>query len=278
LSAFGCSGILVTSTNNPEVVIILSLEQAGARLQVHRASKAFGDVQVLREVEIDIPAGQFVAIVGRSGCGKSTLLRLIAGLDEPTEGSIVLGGVPIKGIHPDTRMLFQDARLLPWKKVIANVQIGVHSGDRTKAQEALREVGLEERALEWPIVLSGGQRQRVALARALAGSPRLLLLDEPLGALDALTRIDMQQLIERLWDEQKFTTILVTHDVSEAVALADRIILIEEGVIAMDTAITLNRPRERDSGFAYFEKLILDRILTRQPYESSKSPESTYSI
>ncbi len=159
--------------------------------------------------------------------------------------------------------MFQEARLLPWKKVVDNVRIGTQGNDYESALIALEQVGLESRADEWPGILSGGQKQRVSLARALAGHPGLLLLDEPLGALDALTRIEMQQLIEQLWLEQQFTTILVTHDVSEAVALADRVILLEQGVIAMDTRIALARPRERDNGFAYYEKSILDRLLNR---------------
>ncbi|WP_239615717.1 ATP-binding cassette domain-containing protein [Cohnella mopanensis] len=250
----------------------------GARLLVRGASKRFGEKPVLQGIDLDIPAGQFVAIVGRSGCGKSTLLRLIAGLDSPSEGELSVDGEGIKGIHPDTRMLFQDARLLPWKKAVANVQVGVKSRNKELALEALAQVGLADRANEWPGVLSGGQRQRVALARALAGSPRLLLLDEPLGALDALTRIDMQELIESLWEEQQFTAVLVTHDVSEAVALADRVILIERGRIALDVKVTLDRPRERDSGFAHFEKLILDRILERSENDYTRNKKLSYSI
>jgi sulfonate transport system ATP-binding protein len=250
----------------------------GARLQVRGASKKFGDKEVLQGVELDIPAGQFVAIVGRSGCGKSTLLRLIAGLEEPTEGELSLDGSEISGIREDTRMLFQDARLLPWKRALANVQVGVKSRDADEALKALEQVGLADRAGEWPGVLSGGQRQRVALARALASSPRLLLLDEPLGALDALTRIDMQQLIEQLWEDQRFTAVLVTHDVSEAVALADRVVLIENGRIALDVNIALDRPRERDSGFAHYEKLILDRILERDDSSAASKRKVSYSI
>lgn len=239
-------------------------EGNGIRLQVKQAAKVFGQKQVLQGVELDVAPGEFIAIVGRSGCGKSTLLRLIAGLDKPSSGQIEVDGQALKGIHSETRVLFQDARLLPWNRVLANVQVGVRDGSRWRAEEVLSQVGLADRTNEWPGVLSGGQRQRVALARALAGQPRLLLLDEPLGALDALTRIEMQQLIERLWYQQKFTALLVTHDVSEAVQLADRVILIEEGQIALDVKITLPRPRVRDSGFAYFEQLILDRILVKE--------------
>ncbi|WP_127585211.1 ATP-binding cassette domain-containing protein [Paenibacillus koleovorans] len=250
----------------------------GAGLHVRTAAKAFGDKQVLRGVDLDIPAGQFVAIVGRSGCGKSTLLRLIAGLEAPSGGTLEIDGQPIRGIREDTRMLFQDARLLPWRKAVANVQVGVKSRSRELALQALGQVGLADRADEWPGVLSGGQRQRVALARALAGEPRLLLLDEPLGALDALTRIEMQQLIERLWEEQQFTAVLVTHDVGEAVALADRVILIENGQITLDVDITLARPRERDSGFIHFEKLILDRILEREALGPQQGKKLVYHI
>ncbi|QJD85376.1 ATP-binding cassette domain-containing protein [Cohnella herbarum] len=251
---------------------------SGARLRVRNATKKFEDKSVLQGVDLDIPAGQFVAIIGRSGCGKSTLLRLIAGLDSPTEGELAVDEDPIQSIREDTRMLFQDARLMPWRRAVENVQVGVKSKDKGKALDALEQVGLADRAHDWPGVLSGGQRQRVALARALAGSPRLLLLDEPLGALDALTRIDMQELIEGLWSDQRFTAVLVTHDVSEAVALADRVILIENGRIALDLDITLDRPRERDSGFAHFEKLILDRILERNESDYSRNKKLTYSI
>jgi sulfonate transport system ATP-binding protein len=241
----------------------LGRKPIGSHLQVKGVGKRFDNVEVLKRLDLEIKPGEFVAIVGRSGCGKSTLLRLLAGLDVPTEGEVLLDGERVNGIHPDTRILFQDARLLPWKRVIANVQIGARNGDKARAEEALRLVGLEHKAKEWPSVLSGGQRQRIALARALAGSPRLLLLDEPLSALDALTRIEMQELIERIWREQQFSAILVTHDVSEAVALADRIVLIKNGVIAIDIPVHLPRPRERNSDFAYYEKLILDHLMER---------------
>jgi sulfonate transport system ATP-binding protein len=241
----------------------LERNHGGVRLQARGVAKRFGGTNVLQALDLAAKPGEFVAIVGRSGCGKSTLLRLIAGLERPSEGSVVLDEAIVGGVQADTRVLFQDARLLPWKRVVDNVRIGVRDGNREEALEALRMVGLEEKANEWPAVLSGGQRQRVALARALVGRPRLLLLDEPLGALDALTRIEMQDLIERLWTEQGFTAILVTHDVSEAVALADRVVLIDRGRISLDATIQLPRPRERDSGFAHYEKLILDRVMDR---------------
>lgn len=243
----------------------------GFHLMVKEVSKRFNNVQVLNHLNLEIEPGEFVAIIGRSGCGKSTLLRLLAGLDVPTEGEVLLDNKRVKGVHPDTRILFQDARLLPWKRVIANVQIGARNGDKDRAEEALQLVGLEHKAKEWPGILSGGQRQRVALARALAGNPRLLLLDEPLSALDALTRIEMQELIERIWHQQRFSVVLVTHDVSEAVALADRIVLIENGAISLDIPVDLPRPRERNTGFAYYEKLILDRLMGKETKETLES-------
>jgi sulfonate transport system ATP-binding protein len=260
----GCNGIRILK--KPEGGNKMANRQGGAHLVIRELSKRFGDTQVLGGVNLDIQPGEFVAIVGRSGCGKSTLLRHVAGLEKPSEGFVHVDRGQVIGIREDIRVLFQDARLLPWKKVIANVQIGVKSGDKGRAEQALKQVGLLNRADEWPAVLSGGERQRIALARALVGEPRLLLLDEPLGALDALTRIEMQRLIERLWLEQGFTVLLVTHDVSEAVALADRVVLIEEGKIALDVRIALSRPRERDSGFAHFEKLILDRVMVKSEW------------
>jgi sulfonate transport system ATP-binding protein len=167
--------------------------------------------------------------------------------------------------------MFQDSRLLPWKRVLHNVALGLPK--KNNALQALRQVGLDERADEWPAVLSGGQRQRVALARALIHDPELLLLDEPLGALDALTRIEMQQLIESLWQQRGFTALLVTHDVQEAIALADRVVLIEDGRITLDERVALARPRARGNpAFAQLEERILSRVLQQPP--SATSPDS----
>ncbi|CAM3217820.1 ATP-binding cassette domain-containing protein [Paenibacillus lupini] len=253
----------------PEVGSLETVSSRGLQVDVRDAVVQFGDLTVLRDLDLTIPSGQFLAIVGRSGCGKSTLLRLLAGLERASQGTVSLGGGASAGLRPDVRVMFQDARLLPWKTVLDNVRIGVEGGDKAKALEALELVGLADRAKEWPSVLSGGQRQRVALARALVGDPSLLLFDEPLGALDALTRIEMQQLIERLWLERKFTAVLVTHDVSEAVALADRVVLVENGIIAQDTSIALARPREKDNGFTHYESSILNRVLKRNQTAAS---------
>ncbi|MDD2053523.1 aliphatic sulfonates ABC transporter ATP-binding protein [Pseudomonas putida] len=234
----------------------------GLPLAVRKLQKTFGERQVLRDIDLHIPAGQFVAVVGRSGCGKSTLLRLLAGLDQPTAGELLAGSAPLGLALNDTRLMFQEARLLPWKKVIDNVGLGLSGNWRPQALQALDAVGLADRADEWPAALSGGQKQRVALARALIHQPRLLLLDEPLGALDALTRIEMQQLIERLWQQHGFTVLLVTHDVSEAVAIADRVILIEEGQVGLDLTVDLPRPRARGSHrLAALETEVLNRVL-----------------
>jgi sulfonate transport system ATP-binding protein len=234
----------------------------GVRVALRGLSKRYAGRTVLDGIDLEIAPGEFVAVVGRSGCGKSTLLRAIAGLERPDGGTIDIGVAAQSGaVRPDVRMMFQDARLLPWKSVLDNVALGLAGGE-TAAQMALANVGLCARAGEWPAVLSGGQRQRVALARALVHQPQLLLLDEPLGALDALTRIEMQQLIETLWRERGFTAVLVTHDVQEAVALADRILLVEDGRLALDLRVDAGRPREHgDARLAAVEKLILDRIL-----------------
>lgn len=245
------------------------LPARGASVTLRGVSKAFGTHHVLHGIDLEIPPREFVAVVGRSGCGKSTLLRLLAGLDDPTAGSIAIGE-RCEDRSRAVRLMFQEPRLLPWRRVAANVAVGLAHAQtrgerRTLAEDALLQVGLAGRAQHWPLVLSGGQKQRVALARALVSHPGLLLLDEPLGALDALTRIDMQDLIERVWLDKGFTAIMVTHDVSEAVALADRIVLLEQGRIALDIEVDLPRPRHRgDAAAADIEGRVLDRLLRRQ--------------
>ena len=235
----------------------------GVRLDITGLGKRYGQREVLRQTQLHIAPGEFVAIVGRSGCGKSTLLRLVAGLESASSGEIRLDGAPLTGLSQATRIMFQEARLLPWKRVLDNVALGLPRSQHVLAATVLEQVGLGERQGEWPARLSGGQRQRVALARALVHQPRLLLLDEPLGALDALTRIEMHRLIESLWRASGFTALLVTHDVQEAVALADRVVLIEDGRIALDQRIDLPRPRVHDAAFAALEQRILDRVLQK---------------
>jgi len=261
----------------------MAVQERGIQLKLSELRKSFGKKDVLRGINLELQPGEFVAIVGRSGCGKSTLLRLVAGLDAPTYGTISLNNKPVEQkVDPAIRMMFQDARLLPWQRVLANVELGLLGANskvyaRQTALQVLRAVGLEDRADEWPSVLSGGQRQRVSLARALASAPSVLLLDEPLGALDALTRIEMQQLLETLWQEQGFTALLITHDVEEAVALADRVLLIEEGEITMDIEVALSRPRNRgDVKFGKLVERILQRVMTKSE-SVSQAELSTYS-
>jgi len=209
---------------------------------------------VLENFDIEIAAGEFVAIVGRSGCGKSTLLRSVVGLETPQSGTITLGEVAGSEVarssdKPDVRVMFQDSRLLPWRRILPNVMLGLEPTLTPHARKVLAQVGLAERANDWPATLSGGQRQRVALARALVHDPNLLLLDEPLGSLDALTRIEMQQLIEDVWRSRGFTAMLVTHDVSEAVYLSNRICvmsarpgrIVEEFVVDLDRSVGRER-------------------------------------
>jgi sulfonate transport system ATP-binding protein len=243
----------------------------GVTIEATALHKAFTTRQVLLGVDVTIAPGEFVAIVGQSGCGKSTLLRLMAGLDTPNAGVVALAGEPPRPGSPLVRMMFQDARLLPWRRVIDNVALGLTGERRAEAEAALEEVGLAERAGDWPSILSGGQRQRVALARALASRPQVLLLDEPLGALDALTRLEMQGLIERVWREHGFTAVLVTHDVEEAVALADRIIVLSAGQIALDLHVDLPRPRDHaDHRFTELKAITLDEVLGRRSERAAR--------
>jgi sulfonate transport system ATP-binding protein len=243
----------------------LHVSSTASAVSLRGITKRFGQHTVLHGIDLDIPAGQFVAIVGRSGCGKSTLLRLLAGLDQPTSGRIQIDGQSANW-SGNVRLMFQEPRLLPWQRVAANVEVGLPraANRRQQATAALAQVGLENRGSDWPSILSGGQKQRVALARALVSHPGILAFDEPLGALDALTRIEMQALIEQVWQDKGFTAIVVTHDVTEAVALADRILVLEAGRIAMDIPVDLPRPRRRgDPQAAKIEGQILEQLLGR---------------
>ncbi|ELY2894204.1 aliphatic sulfonates ABC transporter ATP-binding protein [Cronobacter sakazakii] len=238
----------------------------GTPLLLEGVTKRYGTKTILNALDLHIPAGQFVAVVGRSGGGKSTLLRLLAGLETPDGGELRAGNAPLADAREDTRMMFQDARLLPWKKVLDNVGLGLRGDWRPAARQALQEVGLADRANDWPVALSGGQKQRVALARALIHRPGLLLLDEPLGALDALTRLEMQELIVSLWGEHGFTVLLVTHDVSESVAMAERVLLIEDGKIGLDMAVELPHPRHHGTPrLAELEARVLNRVMRKTP-------------
>jgi sulfonate transport system ATP-binding protein len=238
----------------------------GVAIEAIGVHRRFGSHVVLDDLRLAAEAGEFVAIVGRSGGGKSTLLRLFAGLDRPDRGAIRVGGKKLTGLCFSARMMFQDGRLLPWLRVGDNVGIGLSDPDRGYIRQMLNHVALANRIDDWPAELSGGQKQRVALARALAAHPGLLLLDEPLGSLDALTRLDMQRLIESLWLESGSTAVLVTHDVDEAVALADRVILLSEGCAASEWTVDLPRPRDRTNPrFSALAHTILQRVMDKTP-------------
>jgi sulfonate transport system ATP-binding protein len=208
-------------------------------VRVRDLRRTLGARAVLAGVDIEIARGEFVALLGRSGSGKSTLLRAIAQLDRGVAGSGELE------VAKNRAIVFQDARLLPWARVLENVTLGLRARSaRERALLALQEVGLAERARAWPVELSGGEQQRVALARALVHEPLLVLADEPFGALDALTRMRMHALLRELCARHRPAVLLVTHDVDEAIALADRVIVLQEGRISLDRAIASHAHRD----------------------------------
>lgn len=203
-------------------------------IALDKINKSYGNKQVLKSINFDIQAGEFISFVGESGGGKTTLLRLIAGLETPTSGVITINDKPLNGKNEIARVMFQDARLLPWMTVIDNVTFGNKNKEvKDYALKLLEKVELGDKCTSYPQQLSGGQKQRVALARALMSRPKILLLDEPLGALDALTRLKMQRLIAKIVDESNLTTILITHDVQEAVLLGNRVVAVKDGHLGL---------------------------------------------
>lgn len=230
-------------------------DQAAVRVQdLHRSFNEAGGV--LNGLDLEIAPGEFVALLGRSGSGKSTLLRALAGLDRGVAGT---GRIEV----PDkVSVVFQDSRLLPWKRVLDNVVLGLRSGDAAeRGSQALAEVGLGGREKAWPHELSGGEQQRAALARSLVRDPQLLLADEPFGALDALTRIRMHTLLRKLCEVHQPAVLLVTHDVDEAIVLADRVIVLDGGVVRHDARIDLGTRRSQaDPAFARLRSRLLAEL------------------
>lgn len=255
--------------------IILSIKNVNKNFHVNGEN-----LHVLDNINIDIKRGEFVCIVGFSGCGKSTLLRIIGGLETIEEGTVEINGEPISGPGKDRGMVFQESRLFPWMTVSENIEFGISEEDKknlgkaavkSKVEELLKLVQLENFADAKITQLSGGMQQRVSIARSLISNPEVLLLDEPFGALDAITRINMQLEILRIWKEQKTTMILVTHDIDEAVFLADRIIVLSSrpGSIKKCVNVNIERPRKR-TGISFSERR---RIIYKEFFDESDMEE-----
>lgn len=239
-------------------------------VDVHGLTRAFGDQQVLEDLELQIADGEFVAMLGRSGSGKSTLLRVLAGLDDQVTGSVRV---------PRSRaVVFQNPRLLPWRRALANVTFALRDAgpdapsQTARGRAALEEVGLTDKIRSWPLSLSGGEAQRVSLARALVREPDLLLLDEPFGALDALTRLKMYGLLHELWSRRHMAVLHVTHDVDEAILLADRVVVLSGGRVSLDRRVELPFPRTRsDDGFDDLRRALLSELGVREEVGHDRS-------
>lgn len=255
---------MVNQTFNADGAQTALQQQAGARIDVQQVSHWFklpnGVLQVLDDISLTVQAGEFVALLGPSGCGKSTLLRLVAGLEPATTGQLLQNDVKITRPDPSRIVVFQDPTLYPWRTVWDNVALGLQARGLLKQQRervdaALELVGLTEFADAFPHQLSGGMAQRVALARALVNDPQLMVLDEPLGKLDSLTRLTMQSELVALWQRAGFSALLVTHDVEEALFLANRVIILSDRPARIRAELIVDLPYPRHRGHARFAEL-----------------------
>lgn len=228
-------------------------------------------VEAIHDVSLEVAAGEFVAVVGPSGCGKTTILNMIAGFLPHTGGDILVGGTPVKGPGPDRGVVFQSFALFPWKTVLDNVAFGpkmrgIARAERERiAREYLAIAGLSHAAERYPNELSGGMQQRVGVVRALANDPDVLLMDEPFASVDAQTRMTLQEELTRIWAEKRSTVLFITHDVGEAVFLADRVVVLSKGRVMDDIAINLTRPRKwdalnQDPEFLRLSALVLEKV------------------
>ena len=252
----------------PATHTVLSIEKLRKNYMIDKT-----EVEVLKDISLDIKKGEFISIVGSSGCGKSTLLKLITSLENITSGSIKIDGEEVHGPSPKCSMIFQESRLFPWLTAEQNISFTLDDSIPKKrrkeiASEYIRLVGLSGFEKAFPSQLSGGMQQRVSIARALATNPEILLLDEPFGALDAFTRINMQDETLRIWEKENTTMILVTHDIDEAIYLSDRIIVLSEkpGIVKSIIPVTIPRPRDR-SGYEFMEirRRVMLALFDKQP-------------
>ncbi len=260
---------------------------ASPYLAIANLSKTYptpqGDYVVLKDVNLTVEAGEFVAVIGHSGCGKSTLLNMVSGFNQPTTGGVTLAGQPIREPGPDRMVVFQGYALLPWLTVYENVYLAVNTV-RTELSRAAKHrlvldhlamVGLSEAAAKYPTQISGGMRQRVAIARALAVRPEILILDEPFGALDAMTKEELQEELLTIWQEHRCTVLMITHDIDEALFLADRLVLMTNGpaaTIGEVLTIPFERPRDRellleDPDYYKLRNYILDYLYDRYAHD-----------
>ena len=241
---------------------ITSTQSQGRLVEFRNLAKTFssenGNIEVLKNVNLTVQAGEFICVIGHSGCGKSTLLNTLSGFEKPSSGEVLVGGEAVESPGPDRMVVFQNYALLPWKTALNNVALGLYATRETEekkellkeAQEMLETVGLGEAFNRHPGELSGGMRQRVAIARAMAIKPPVLIMDEPFGALDPITKEELQEELLALWRQQRCTVLMITHDIDEALFLADRVVMLTNGpaaTIGEILEIPFSRPRNRES-------------------------------